>query len=425
MPRRPALTPEPDLAARSAARVILFRLLPILAAGYALLLVDRAAVGFAAAQLQPALNLDARQLGFIAPILLLGVLLFEVPGAMMADRIGPRPWLVGSLLIWGLASIGTAAAGTPGAFYWSRCIASAAQAGFVPAAAMLLASWAPTFCRTRMLAWLIMAGLASAALAPLLVPPLLGSDSPGRLAGWRWLFLAIGAPCVVLAGVLGSRLGDMRRVLTATQRDTLVWLRATEADGRPLPPRLSALLDVRLFLLAGINFGLSLSAVAGSIWYSNLMQDARVPMTAVTIGVLALSGVIVWLWCRRVDRSDRLADGLVMACALTAVSYAGGVAGGSRLTMLVGLAAHAATLAAARVMLLSVASRLLALRGGGAVALAVIDATGLVAAFIAPRVVRALAEQAQSLHAGLLGIVLLLVVTAGLAGSLRLVEQRA
>ena len=420
--------PEPSPAARSAVRKIVLHMVPLLSAGYLLVLLDRSAVGFAASGLGPALGLDNAGLGLTAPILFLSILVFEVPSALVANQVGCRRWLAAMLVVWGAATAATAWATGPTGFYIARAVAGIAQAGYIPVAVFMIASWAPTSYRTRLLTWTALVALASTVLGPFAAHQLLRLDGVLGWAGWRWVFLGFGLPCLPLAALVLRHLSDApqtARWLNPEERDALAWLRSLERQHRPAAASLSALLDLRLLLLAAIGFGLSLSGVASGIWFVGLVNEQHLPGLSIGIAFLTVTAVTVLMWSRQVDRGGRLIEGLTMACALTAVSYAGGVASGFTATMLVGLGAHAAILAAARTMLLSATAGLVAIPGGGAAAVAVVDVSGLVAAFVGPRVVAGLAQSAGSLQGGMLGMVLGLIVVAGLAAALRLFTSRA
>jgi MFS transporter, DHA1 family, tetracycline resistance protein len=87
-----------------------------------------------------------------ASLLQLGVLLALYDGAevllkpalgTLADRIGPRPVLLGGLLAFAAASAGFVAAGNPDALAATRLAQGAAAAGFSPAASTLVARLSP------------------------------------------------------------------------------------------------------------------------------------------------------------------------------------------------------------------------------------------------------------------------------------------
>src|ERR687888_961517 len=62
----------------------------------------------------------------------------------LADRIGPRPVLLGGLLAFAAASAGFVVAGQPGALAATRLAQGAAAAAFSPAASTLVARLSPT-----------------------------------------------------------------------------------------------------------------------------------------------------------------------------------------------------------------------------------------------------------------------------------------
>ena len=396
----------------------------MLALGYLLLLLDRAAAAYAGPQVRAGLELV--HVGLTGSILFLATLFFEVPSALIAGRVGVRRWLSVMLVVSGLATIATGLATGAAMFYTARVVAGLGQAAYLPAAVMLVVGCVPAAYRTRMLTWIVLVALLAGAFAPVSIGWLLEQAGATGFAGWRALFTGIGLACLPLALLL-LRLPDPVRTaawLTEAERDALAWARSVERRERPVEPGLSGLLDSRIVLLAAVNLGLSLSAFAAGAWYSVLVRDQVPAATLVTLAAVVVTAAVTLVWARRVDRDGRLLEGMVMACALATVAYAAGVFSGPVVTMKIGLVAHGATLAAARTMLWSAAGRL-GLAGAGPGGIAVIDVTGMVAAFVAPRVVAGLAHQVSSLQLGILAVAGALLLATACAGLLAALARRA
>src|SRR5215831_16379924 len=73
--------------------------------------MDVQSAGVVAGAISQALHPDPGQLGFFFSAANLGVIMGAVGGGRLADRIGRKPVLVASLLVFGLFSLLTAAAG--------------------------------------------------------------------------------------------------------------------------------------------------------------------------------------------------------------------------------------------------------------------------------------------------------------------------
>ena len=142
VPSQEGTTAEPPF------QLVRWRLAPLWAAGFV--------TAFAAHAV--AANLGGYATGRHASLLELGVLLALYDGAevllkpafgALADRIGPRPVLVGGLLAFAASSAGFVLAGGPDALAAARLGQGAAAAAFSPAAAALVARYSPSRQRGR------------------------------------------------------------------------------------------------------------------------------------------------------------------------------------------------------------------------------------------------------------------------------------
>src|SRR5215468_9045073 len=66
--------------------------------------IDRVNIGYAALAMNEDLRFDARVFGLGAGIFFIGYLLFEIPGALIAEKYGPRRWLARIMITWGMVS---------------------------------------------------------------------------------------------------------------------------------------------------------------------------------------------------------------------------------------------------------------------------------------------------------------------------------
>ena len=94
--------------------------------------IDRVNIGYAALAMNEDLHFDARVFGLGAGIFFVGYLLFEIPGALIAERYGPRPWLARIMITWGIVSALMAFMHTAWQFYTIRFLLGAAEASLYP-----------------------------------------------------------------------------------------------------------------------------------------------------------------------------------------------------------------------------------------------------------------------------------------------------
>ena len=104
--------------------------------------VDRVNIGYAALTMNADLGFDPRVFGLGAGIFFAGYFLFEIPGALVAERYSPRLWLARIMISWGIVSGPMAFMRTPAQFYALRFLLGVAEASLYP---VIYASCIPRF----------------------------------------------------------------------------------------------------------------------------------------------------------------------------------------------------------------------------------------------------------------------------------------
>src|SRR5437667_1935558 len=66
--------------------------------------IDRVNVGYAALRMNIDLGFDPAVFGLGSGIFFAGYFLFEIPGALIAEKYSPRLWLARIMITWGLIS---------------------------------------------------------------------------------------------------------------------------------------------------------------------------------------------------------------------------------------------------------------------------------------------------------------------------------
>src|SRR5512136_3369089 len=66
--------------------------------------LDRVNIAYAALTMNKDLGFTAEVFGMGAGIFFIGYVLFEVPGALIAERWSPRTWLARIMVTWGMVS---------------------------------------------------------------------------------------------------------------------------------------------------------------------------------------------------------------------------------------------------------------------------------------------------------------------------------
>jgi ACS family tartrate transporter-like MFS transporter len=164
--------------------------------------LDRVNIGYAALTMNQDLGLSAGMFGMGAGIFFAGYILFEIPGALIAERYSAKVWLARIMLTWGLVSGLMAFMSATWHFYLLRFLLGAAEASLYPVIyATCIPRWFGAQDRARAIALLLtslqVSGIVGAPLAGwMLGMPLFG------LKGWQGLFLLEAIPALLFGFVI-------------------------------------------------------------------------------------------------------------------------------------------------------------------------------------------------------------------------------
>src|ERR1700759_1824639 len=191
-------------ATASAVRKAFRILMPWCILFYILAYLDRINIGFAALTMNAALGLSATAYGLASTFSYIMYVACEGPSTLMLARFGARRWIPRIMIMWGIASMGTAAATGALSLYVIRALVGIAEAGLVPGILYYLGHWFPEAHRAKANALF----LASLPMAIVIGGPLAGLlfqvDGVLGLSGWRWIFILEGLPPVIV-GLMALR----------------------------------------------------------------------------------------------------------------------------------------------------------------------------------------------------------------------------
>jgi MFS transporter, ACS family, tartrate transporter len=180
-----------------ARRRIAYRLLPFVFLIYVVNYIDRVNVSFANLRMSADLGFSDRVYGLGVGMFYLTYVLFEIPGAVIAERWSARKWIARIMISWGIVTALTGFVHTAGQFYMARFLLGAAESSFFPAMIVYLTHWFRMQERGRAIACLYAAVPAGSLIGSPLAGWLLGVHWRS-LTGWRWLFILEGIPAIVL-----------------------------------------------------------------------------------------------------------------------------------------------------------------------------------------------------------------------------------
>jgi ACS family tartrate transporter-like MFS transporter len=414
---------------QSALRKTAWRLVPLLTVAYILNYLDRTCIGFAALTMNRDIGLSAAQFGLGAGLFFAGYCVCEIPSNLALYRFGARRWLARIMISWGIVSAGMAFVVGPNSFYALRMLLGVAEAGFFPGVTFFLAAWFPAQYRARMLAWFLLGIPASALIGGPVCGLLLELDGFLGLAGWKWLFVVVSLPCVVLGVLMLRTLADKPQQaswLTQAERDAMDLLLRSEVRDRPKTALWGAMMDSRVLILAGVQFGFTLGSYGIGIWLPLIVQEHH--LATLTIGfvsavpyLFASLAMMAWAW--QVDRTGKKISNLTVTCFLAAVGLVVSVASGSLIMALSGLTLALIGVTAARAIFWTIPTRFLtgvAAAGG----LAFINMIGTLGGFVGPAMMGELRQLTGSFESGLLAMAGIMLAATLLAASLRLLVVR-
>ncbi|MBP0593327.1 MFS transporter [Paraburkholderia sp. LEh10] len=312
-----------------------WRLLPFLLACYMFAYLDRVNVGFAKLQMQSDLGFSDAAYGVGAGIFFIGYVLFELPSNLMLPKIGARKTFSRILVLWGLTSASMLFVRNVPMFYAMRFLLGIFEAGFAPGMIYYLSRWYGPTRMARAIAIVFLAGpLGGVVGGPLSAWLMSALSGVYGLAGWQWMFLVEGLPCIVLGVltlfVLSNRPADARW-LSADEKQLLET--ETGVSEAHNPSFKAVARDPRVYMLAFAYFSIIFPIYAISFWLPTLIKEQGVNDTLrlgwyVAIPYVA-AGIGMYVAGRRSDRTGErryhcAVPALVGAVLLVAAIFAQG-----------------------------------------------------------------------------------------------------
>lgn len=183
-------------------RKIGWRILPFLMLCYMFAYLDRINIGFAMLQMRSDIGLTDTAYGIGAGIFFVGYALFEIPSNLLFPKLGARKTLSRIMILWGLTSASMLFVHSERSFYLVRFLLGVFEAGFAPGMIFYLTYWYPRERMAHVIAILMCAspigGILGGPVSTWVMTNLAGVHG---LAGWQWMFLIEGLPCVLLGAI--------------------------------------------------------------------------------------------------------------------------------------------------------------------------------------------------------------------------------
>ena len=231
----------------SARSRIAWRLLPFLFLLYVANYLDRTNIAYATLGMKGDLGLTDSIFGNASGIFFIGYFALQIPGAILVERWSARRLLAITLVTWGALTSLTALVQTPRQLYGARFLLGAAEAGFFPGVIVFLSHWFTAEDRGKAISRF----MAAIPIGFMIGGPIAGSILNVHwlnISGWCWLFIAEGAPAIVLGIATVFCLPDRpndARWLAPNERDWINARLAEERAGRARIGRMSILQALR------------------------------------------------------------------------------------------------------------------------------------------------------------------------------------
>ncbi|QIL50155.1 MFS transporter [Weissella coleopterorum] len=214
-------------------RKVRYRLLPFLFIIYFVAFLDRSSITYASlGGMDAELGLTSTFYGFVAGIFFIGYFLFGVPGNMLLEKVGARKWIGIILLLWGAVTVATGFVHSATMLVILRFLLGVFEAALFPGMTLITTYWFVSVHRAAAVAMFMVAPpLANAIGAPVAMTIIDYVHNFIGLAGWRWLFVIVGLPAIVLGLITFKYLDDdpsQAKWLTIKERQSLV--QALDAD---------------------------------------------------------------------------------------------------------------------------------------------------------------------------------------------------
>ena len=300
-------------------------LLPVIFVSYSLSYLDRANFSFgAAAGMAKDLGISPAENSLLGSLFFLGYFLFQIPGAIYAQKYSAKRLIFFGLIGWGLLASATGLITNITLLYIDRFLLGIVESAVLPAMLILQSRWYTAKERARANAFLVLGNP---------VTMLWMSVLSGYLAfsfGWRWMFIIEGLPPVIWAFIWWWQVADRPSEaswFSQSDREKLETTLANEQRGiAPVANYRAAFKDPKVIALCAQYFLWSIGVYGFVIWLPSILKSPDIGMvevgflSAVPYLAAVIAEVSISIWS---DKSGkRLA--LVWPClALAAVAFYG------------------------------------------------------------------------------------------------------
>lgn len=380
--------------------------------------IDKHNIAFAALTMSRDLKLTATMFGLCAAIFYVGYVLCEIPSNLIMARVGARVWLARIAITIGFVSAATTFAVGPDSLLAIRFLLGVAEAGMIPGLLLYFTYWFPPAYRARANSWFLIAMPVAGVVSSILSGAILDLDGMFGMAGWRWLFMLLGLPSIVLGVVAIFYLTDRpskAKWLTPDDKQVLARLLRSTVDDEPAQASAAntvargrwgrGLLQRDVLLLALANLGLFVTLSVMTTWTPQIIRTAFPGGHYSYLGWLAAlpalaAAISMPLWSASSDARAERKWHVILPSALAAFGLCLNLAGGAPVIVLLGLVMAAVGAYGGYGVFWTLVASVLPERNRPA-GIAMIHAFGTVGAALSPVVVGFLRDRTGQFSSGL------------------------
>ena len=284
-----------------------WRILPFLLLCYVFAFLDRINIGFAKLQMQQDIGLTDSAYGIAAGIFFLGYVLFEIPSNLYLTKIGARKTLSRIMILWGITSACLFLVKNAQALYILRFLLGVFEAGFAPGVIFYFTYWYAQSRMTSVLSIFMFAipigGIVGSPLSTWIMTAFHGNYG---LAGWQWMFLLQGLPCIILGLIAFCFLEDKpehAQWLSANEKKLLAADIASHSTQQTSFRRV--LKDKRIYTMAFSYFCIIAAMYTISFWLATILRNAGIT-DVMEIGLYSIipyftAGISMFIFSRSAD----------------------------------------------------------------------------------------------------------------------------
>jgi sugar phosphate permease len=263
-----------------------WHLMPIIFITYSLAYLDRANYGFAAAAgIDKDLGITSATSSLIGSLFFLGYCLFQVPGAIYAQKNSVKKLIFASLILWGVCAAATGMVSNIPMLMALRFILGIVEAAVMPSMLMYISRWFTRTERSRANTFLILGNPVTVLWMSIVSGYLV------RNFGWREMFVIEGVPAILWAIVwwftVKDRPADAPWMSDKEKADFDAILKSEQAHIAPVRDYKAAFRSSIVLKCCAIHALWSIGVYGFIMWLPSILKSASKSIDIVSVGWLS------------------------------------------------------------------------------------------------------------------------------------------